>query len=456
MAEIDFDELLRQMVAAYRDQLTRIGTFNVIVFGEAGAGKSTLINALFGIDVAATGRGDRVTERVCQYRRHEDDPLTIYDTPGFQFGQGSGADLAAQIRDLVTERRHGPRSQHIHVVWFVVNHRTNRFHDGHADMVQELDKLGLPVMIVMTHVAALDGLVEEGALELADEIQRRQLPLSGGNRVFLVNSRPISQLGGPELGVHGLQELMEATKELLPEVADALDAVNVLDLSSQRRNAARIIRVHRRLAVLAGASAGVPIPVPLVDVGALVVVLGTMMARISAAYALPMGATQLAGVAATAMLGSGATTVGAEKGGEWLAREGSKLAAKQATKRAAKRAAKQAAKLAAKQAAAKELGKALATEGAKQVGKQGGKQVVKLLGKFVPVANVVIGTVSAVAAVGLATAVGHAWMRTCEYLVHRPHLIDQLDTSELARLFRRFYERKGSTAPTDGPEPNPA
>ena len=53
--------------AAYHEQAQRIGRFNLAVFGKTGAGKSSLVNAVFGDTVAETGIGKPVTTGTTYY-----------------------------------------------------------------------------------------------------------------------------------------------------------------------------------------------------------------------------------------------------------------------------------------------------------------------------------------------------------------------------------------------------
>jgi putative ribosome biogenesis GTPase RsgA len=46
----------------YEKAAEQLGRANIAVVGSSGVGKSTLINAMFGFDIAKTGVGRRVTE----------------------------------------------------------------------------------------------------------------------------------------------------------------------------------------------------------------------------------------------------------------------------------------------------------------------------------------------------------------------------------------------------------
>jgi predicted GTPase len=56
------DWFSKQFGDKFEEKGREIGRFNLAIFGKTGVGKSTLVNAIFGENVAATGIGEPVTQ----------------------------------------------------------------------------------------------------------------------------------------------------------------------------------------------------------------------------------------------------------------------------------------------------------------------------------------------------------------------------------------------------------
>lgn len=278
-----------------------LGCFNLAIFGKTGSGKSTLVNAVFGSQVARTGVGQPVT-RGLDYHRHPGGQLGLYDSEGFETGT-SGDVILAGLQQLVTDHRTLPIDRQIHAVWYLVRWSDRRFEVPQESFIRALDELGLPVIGVMTQVPRRDGRIHPEALELAEFISARGLPLRPAGRMVLTNA-----LADPFTGseVFGLDDLLEATYAVVPEVATAaLTAAQILDRERKRQAARRVI--HQSVAVAAGV--GVT-PIPFSDAALLVPTQVTMIARITAAYGLPAGRSKALAAIASTVLTGGATLAG--------------------------------------------------------------------------------------------------------------------------------------------------
>jgi uncharacterized protein (DUF697 family)/GTP-binding protein EngB required for normal cell division len=285
----------------FDEERARLGRFNVLICGKTGVGKSTLINAIFGADVAATGNGVPVTLKT-EYFAHEWLPLGVFDSKGFETGE-EGDTILDRLAHEVRSRRNRPVSEQVHVVWYVVRAGDRRFEDSQARFIVKLSELGLPVIVVLSQVPVRQGQVHPDAVELADSIASRRLPIKPDGRPVLTNARADDWVT-PE--VHGLHELLDDTAEVIPEsVRAALEAAQRIDLQRKRRRA--------RLAIKAAATAAAgtcAVPLPIADAAALFPVQMGMLAAISAAYGIPTPSARLVQAFGSIMVASGAATVG--------------------------------------------------------------------------------------------------------------------------------------------------
>ena len=291
------DDWLRdQFARAYREQAEKYGRFNLAIFGKTGVGKSTLVNAIFGEEVAATGIGQPVTREAHLYV-HSTEFLGVYDTRGIEVGIDNEK-ILSELANYVTAMRSQPVAEQLHVAWYCVRSGDRRFEEAEAEFVQALHRLGLPVILVITQVPMRDGRPHPDTVALAEDIQARDLPIFG-QRAFLTMALR-DDFTGQE--AHGLIEVLDATFQVAPQtVEEALTAAQIIDAGRKRKQADTAVGT----AVTAAASAGA-VPIPFADAVILVPIQLGMMAAIAQTYGVRMDRATLAGIAATA----GATSVG--------------------------------------------------------------------------------------------------------------------------------------------------
>jgi uncharacterized protein (DUF697 family)/predicted GTPase len=294
-----------QVEGMFEDRLAEafaaLGCFNLAVFGKTGVGKSTLVNAVFGRDVARTGVGSPVTKGLVYYR-HPDGFLGLYDSEGFETGTAGDA-IVAGLRSLVAQHRAKAVDEQIHAAWYLVRWSDRRFEQGQEQFVRELASLGLPVILALTQVPNRDGQVHPEAREFAEYIEQLGLPISPHGRVVLTNALADPFSGSP---VYGLQHLLDVTYEVIPAAAEAaLTAAQVLDVGRKKKAVAAII--NQAVVVAAGVGAT---PIPFADAALLVPNQVTMIARITAAYGLPPSRSRALATAGSVVLTGGATMAG--------------------------------------------------------------------------------------------------------------------------------------------------
>jgi uncharacterized protein (DUF697 family)/GTP-binding protein EngB required for normal cell division len=282
--------------AEYDKQDASLGRFNLAIFGKTGVGKSTLINAIFGEEVARVGIGEPVTRGSHLYL-DKIGHLGIVDTQGLEVGRDSREILAELGKAMATMRRL-PLSEQIHLAWYCIRGMDRRFEEAEADFIRRLDEMGLPVLVVLTQVPRrwnADGQshYHPDAVLLAEQIMARRLPIAGG-RPFMTYAKADEFAGQ---SAYGLREVLDATFRVAPEgVRGALVAAQEVDYDRKAEEARKYVAAAAGSAAAAAAS-----PIPFSDATLLVPIQLGMMARIAQLYKIKFErAALMAVVSATA------------------------------------------------------------------------------------------------------------------------------------------------------------
>jgi len=150
----DADKLRFSFQEAYKETITKLKRPRILVAGVTGVGKSSVINSIFGSDLAAEGAGRPITQHFQKFAP-EGQSLVLYDSKGFESGMNY-EDVAESTRKYFS-LNHTPRvkskskhkvngnSKHRHkrektphIVWFVINSAAGRFQDFEERVCREL------------------------------------------------------------------------------------------------------------------------------------------------------------------------------------------------------------------------------------------------------------------------------------------------------------------------------
>jgi predicted GTPase/uncharacterized protein (DUF697 family) len=285
--------------AAREEEVRNRRPVTVLVAGNTGAGKSTLINTVFGREVARTGTGRPVTEDVEEYVS-EVPPLRLLDTRGFEAGDGIAFDKVDA--ELAKRREQGDPAAHIHVAWLCVLSGSNRFEPVNEKFVQRVAERSIPCVIVLTQADRETDLLDHVNQFLTEH--RRRFPKHDIDVVELL-AQPTKGRNGQETRAYGVAELLNLTDRFLDAgMRTAFAQAQIVNIDLKKREARTIVTIA---AAAAGGSAAIPVPgghgvaLALIQVG--------MMAKID----LIFGRSLLGGKTAI----QGAATKIAAMGGRW-------------------------------------------------------------------------------------------------------------------------------------------
>lgn len=291
----DISHLVAVFRTKYEHEKAQIGHFNLAIFGKTGVGKSTLVNAIFGLDLARTGIGRPITLDTQYYEGH-DGHLGVFDTRGIEVGENEKSIIDGLLKYL-GKTATVPIEQQIHVAWYCIRATDLRFEETEEHFITALAETGIPVILVFTQVPMRNGRIHPKVAEFQAYLASRILPVS--KRIPFLTMAVADEFN--DYPKHGLHELLDETFRVAPEgVRRALAVTQQIDLKRKRDAARKFIAGAAAAATAAGAT-----PIPFSDAAILAPIQIGMMAKIAATYGISLNKAALGTVGAVA-----AATVG--------------------------------------------------------------------------------------------------------------------------------------------------
>ncbi|WP_458094121.1 GTPase [Roseomonas sp. WA12] len=278
-------------VPGIEERLAGMRRCNVLLAGRSGAGKSTLVNAVFGRVVAETGEGAPVSAAASWYR-HPCAPLHLADTRGLEPGayRETREAVEAELARLATL----PEEERLHLAWLCIDAAGERLEPADQDLARLLARNGVPVIVVLTKAWGED--------RLSDTVSSL---IPEASAVLRVVSAPRLFPGGARVEAKGLEALVEATVEALPEARRAAAAAaNLVTLAPKIAEAEAAIAAHARIAAALAAT-----PIPFADAALVFGVQAKMIVDVTVRMGTPAAEMPVKAVAA-ALLGPAAAGVG--------------------------------------------------------------------------------------------------------------------------------------------------
>jgi len=229
---------------------------NIAIIGLTGVGKSSLINNIFGMNIATTGAGRTITRKHIKYSPSAfgiDLPVNLYDSPGYEPGVGLPI-FVEETKKFLSEKNSQGKEEQIHLIWYLINVSTARLTQADIDILENINQNNIPAIIVLSKC---DIAQPHEKKDVKKEIDK--LKFSKVYKIVEVGADPLTLPDGEKIcEPFGMKELVNLTTELLPQIyLDAFIAAQIVDIQSKRELAWK----HIKETSLACFSGGV-IPVP--------------------------------------------------------------------------------------------------------------------------------------------------------------------------------------------------
>ena len=236
---------------------------NVLVIGNSGVGKSTLINAVLGEERAKTGWGTKGTTEELVIYESEMIPFRIIDTVGFEpafFKEHKAINAVKKWSKDITKESH--EDNKINVIWFCVEGTTSKLFPKTIKDLSRATSMwkSVPVIVVITKSYSVPE--RRKNIKMVKDAFAEQKRYSKNLRKIIpvvASTYALNDLAfaPPE----GITELIDSTNELMPEGIKAGEKdVSAFILNRKRAMAHSIVGVSTAAAVTVGA-----VPVPFAD-----------------------------------------------------------------------------------------------------------------------------------------------------------------------------------------------
>lgn len=283
-----------------------MGNANVILIGKTGVGKSTLINAILGKNVAKEGVGECTTKGVNKYAGiscYTNHPVCLYDTEGFELNVSQRNKSVAEIKEMIRKCLNSGVHDIIQTVWYCINVQNGRVDNEEIGIIKEIiDQFNLTVIVVLTQ--AIDkrkvGKIKQTLVD--DEIVQSYLNNKKIGGICDVVAKRMEITDDKYIKEKGLLELEKITVESI-----ALSTVNIYmkNVHEMTQKAKKYASWYVKTTVITGFS-----PIPFSDMAVLIPTQVAMLVHINQIYGMSIKGDILRKIAEVVIRVGGASLVG--------------------------------------------------------------------------------------------------------------------------------------------------
>lgn len=226
---------------------------NVLVIGNSGVGKSTLINAVLGEEVTVTGRGTSgTTEELGIYESNEI-PFRIIDTIGFEPSFLKELKAVNAVKKWSKSCAKDENNQ-INAIWFCVDGTSGKLFKKTIENLSRAVSMwkSVPIIVVITKSYAIPE--REQNIELVKQAFYKQKLGKNVREIIPVVASAYVINEGVCAPPDGIGELIDATNAILPEgIKAAANDIAEFILKRKRAMAHSLVAISTAAGVTTGA-----------------------------------------------------------------------------------------------------------------------------------------------------------------------------------------------------------
>lgn len=257
----DFSSKFKQEFEKARSNIKKP---NILILGGTGAGKSSLVNLVFGKELAQVGAGLPITKGIKEYAN---ELVRIYDSEGYESGEDGQERYKRQVLDFIKQQQ-VDLNKRVHLAWYCISLANHRLFDIDIKTINEIATSKMPIAVVLTQA---DQVSDEDSKSMRDTVNQ----YCPGVVLFEMSTDPELHLPVEPLINWSFENLDVALREGF--ISAAKFAVQL-----KRKQSLIIVAEHSALA--AGISAS---PIPFSDALLLVGNQMAMIARLASIWDLP-------------------------------------------------------------------------------------------------------------------------------------------------------------------------
>lgn len=236
---------------------------NVLVIGNSGVGKSTLINAVLGEECAETGWGTSGTTDHLEIYKSDELPFCIIDSVGFEpsFIKRTQA-INAVKKWSKKSAKEGNRDTQINVIWICVEGTSGKLFPETIKSIVSATEMWktVPIIVVITKSYSIED--RQNNINMVRNVFAEQKKRSKNLRKIIPVIAATYRLNDSAFAApDGIEELIDATNEVMPEgIKTAENDIFKFKLKRKKALAQSVIAAATTGGVVVGA-----VPVPIAD-----------------------------------------------------------------------------------------------------------------------------------------------------------------------------------------------